>query len=148
MASIYANTNNTVLITGESGTGKEIFAQAIHNASNRSKHAFVGINFAALPETLVESELFGYSEGAFTGAIKGGKAGLFEIAHKGTIFLDEIGDASLAVQAKLLRVLEEQEIIRVGGTKVTPIDARVICATNKNLPIYDEQWNLQGRFVL
>ena len=133
MAKIYADTNNTVLITGESGTGKEFFAQAIHNASSRSMHSFVGINFAALPETLVESELFGYEEGAFTGAIKGGKEGLFEIAHKGTIFLDEIGDASLEVQAKLLRVLEEHEIVRVGSTKVTPIDARVICATNRNL---------------
>ena len=133
IADIYANTNTTILITGESGTGKEVFAQAIHNASDRAAYPFVGINFAALPETLAESELFGYNEGAFTGAMKGGKEGLFEIAHNGTILLDEIGDASLAVQAKLLRVLEEKEIIRIGGTKVVPINVRVICATNRNL---------------
>ncbi len=133
-ARIYANTNTTILITGESGTGKEVFAQAIHNASARSQYPFVGINFAALPETLAESELFGYAEGSFTGAMKGGKEGLFEIAHNGTIFLDEIGDASLAVQAKLLRVLEEKEIVRVGGTRVIPIDVRIICATNRDLP--------------
>ena len=133
IADIYANTSTTILITGESGTGKEVFAQAIHNASDRAAYPFVGINFAALPETLAESELFGYNEGAFTGATKGGKEGLFEIAHNGTILLDEIGDASLAVQAKLLRVLEEKEIIRIGGTKVVPINVRVICATNRNL---------------
>ena len=133
LANFYAKTDFSILITGESGTGKELFAQAIHNTSPRREGNFVAINFAALPETLAESELFGYTEGAFTGASKSGKAGMFELSHEGTIFLDEIGDASLHVQAKLLRVLEEKEVIRVGGTDVIPIDVRIICATNKNL---------------
>ncbi len=133
LAKIYAKTASPILITGESGTGKELFAQAIHNTSSRKESNFVAINFAALPETLAESELFGYSEGAFTGASKSGKAGMFELAHTGTIFLDEIGDASLPVQAKLLRVLEEKEVVRVGGVDVLPVDVRIICATNKNL---------------
>lgn len=128
-----AVTDHTILITGESGTGKELLASSIHNASPRANCPFVAANFAAIPENLIESELFGYEEGAFTGAKKHGKAGLFELAHTGSIFLDEIGDASLSVQARLLRVLEEKEIMRVGGTKVTPIDVRVIAATNKNL---------------
>ena len=128
-----AATNYTILITGESGTGKELLASSIHNASARANCPFVAANFAAIPENLIESELFGYEEGAFTGAKKHGKAGLFELAHKGTIFLDEIGDASLSVQARLLRVLEEKEVMRVGDTKVTPIDVRVIAATNKDL---------------
>ena len=132
-ASNLAATDYTILITGESGTGKELLASSIHNASARASRPFVAANFAAIPENLIESELFGYEEGAFTGAKKHGKAGLFELAHTGTIFLDEIGDASLSVQARLLRVLEEKEIMRVGDTKVTPIDVRVIAATNKDL---------------
>ena len=142
LARQYAASDASVLITGESGTGKEMFAQSIHNASSRWHHPFVGINFAALPETLAESELFGYEEGAFTGTQKGGKPGLFEIAHQGTIFLDEIGDASLSMQARLLRVLEEREIIRVGSSQVIPVDVRVISATNQNLP----ELIRQGRF--
>lgn len=133
LAKLYARTNSNILITGETGTGKEIFAQAIHNASQHSGQSFVAVNFAALPENLVETELFGYDEGAFTGALKGGKSGLFEIAHNGTLLLDEIGEASLAVQAKILRTLEEREIIHVGGSKVIPVDVRIICATNSNL---------------
>jgi transcriptional regulator with PAS, ATPase and Fis domain len=128
-----AETDSSVLMIGESGTGKELFAQSIHNASHRRGNPFVALNCAALSETLLESELFGYAEGAFTGARKGGKIGLFEMAHKGTIFLDEIGDAPLATQKKLLRVLQEKEIMRVAGDNVTPIDVRVIAATNKNL---------------
>lgn len=122
-----------VLILGESGTGKEMFAQAIHNASNRRKYPFFAVNCAALPESLLESELFGYEEGSFTGAKKGGKQGYFELAHKGTIFLDEIGEMDLGLQARLLRVLEEREVIRIGGNKTIPIDIKVISATNKPL---------------
>lgn len=133
LARKFAKTNFTVLIEGESGTGKELIAQAIHNSSKRGQGAFVAINLAALPENLVESELFGYEEGAFTGAKKTGKHGLFEEAHNGTIFLDEIGDASLEVQKKLLRVLEEKEVRRVGGSSMIPINVRVIAATNKDL---------------
>lgn len=133
LAKKIANNNSTVLIQGESGTGKEILAQAIHNQSNRSKYPFVAINFAALSENLLESELFGYEEGAFTGAKKGGKAGLFKKAHKGTIFLDEIGDAPYHFQARLLRVIQEREITPVGATETTPIDVRIIAATNKDL---------------
>ncbi len=129
----FAKTPYTVLLTGESGTGKELFAQSIHNHSGRANNPFVAVNFAALPENLVESELFGYEEGAFTGARKTGKKGLFELAHTGTIFLDEIGDATVAVQTRLLRVLEEQVVMRVGDTKVTPVNVRVIAATNKDL---------------
>ncbi len=133
LAKKIANSNSTVLIQGESGTGKEILAQAIHNHSDRSKYPFVAINFAALSENLLESELFGYEEGAFTGAKKGGKVGLFKKAHKGTIFLDEIGDAPYHFQARLLRVIQEREITPVGATEITPIDVRIIAATNKNL---------------
>lgn len=129
----YATSASTVLITGESGTGKEMFAQSIHQLSSRSQNPFVAINCASLPETLLESELMGYEEGAFTGAKKGGKQGLFELAHRGTIFLDEIGELPLAVQACLLRVLQEKEVLRLGGHKVIPIDVRVIAATNQNL---------------
>lgn len=128
-----AKTDLTVLIQGENGTGKELFAQAIHNASKRSKGPFVAVNFAALSESLMESELFGYEEGAFTGAKRGGKPGLFEQAHTGTIFLDEIGDASLSIQARLLRVLQEKEVMRVGGTGIIPVDVRIIAATNRNI---------------
>jgi PAS domain S-box-containing protein len=128
-----ARTRATVLLRGESGTGKELFAHAIHNASDRKYNQFVRVNCAALSETLLESELFGYEEGAFTGARRGGKKGLFEEASGGTIFLDEIGELSLSMQAKLLRVLQEKEVIRVGGTKSIPVDVRVIAATNVSL---------------
>lgn len=128
-----AKTELTILIEGESGTGKELFASAIHNASPRKDRAFMAVNFSALPEELVESELFGYVEGAFTGAKKGGKAGIFEMADGGTIFLDEIGDISPRVQTKLLRVLQEKEIMSVGDTKIKKVDIRIIAATNKDL---------------
>jgi len=128
-----AQTDMTILIEGESGTGKEMFASAIHNTSGRQNAPFLAINFSALPEDLVESELFGYEDGAFTGAKKGGKEGFFEQADSGTIFLDEIGDISLKVQSRLLRVLEEKEIMRIGGNKIRPVNVRVIAATNKNL---------------
>lgn len=129
----FAVTEKNILITGESGTGKELFAHAIHQSSPRREGPFVAINFAGIPESLVESELFGYEAGAFTGAKKGGKVGLFEQAHGGTIFLDEIGDAPLNVQSRLLRVLQEKEIMKVGGSKITPIDVRIIAGTNRNL---------------
>lgn len=128
-----AHSNSTVLIVGESGTGKEIFARAIHTASSRGHKPFVPINCGAIPEHLLESELFGYEEGAFTGARRGGKPGKFELANGGTIFLDEIGNMSLYLQAKLLRVLQERQIERVGGTQVIPVDIRVIAATNSDL---------------
>ncbi|GED70857.1 Fis family transcriptional regulator [Brevibacillus reuszeri] len=128
-----AKTDLTLLIQGESGTGKELFASAIHNASLRDKRPFLAVNFSAISEDLMESELFGYDDGAFTGAKKGGKVGLFEQANGGTIFLDEIGDSSLKLQARLLRVLQEKEIMRIGGSKIIPIDVRIIAATNKNL---------------
>jgi sigma-54 dependent transcriptional regulator, acetoin dehydrogenase operon transcriptional activator AcoR len=122
-----------ILISGENGTGKEIFAHSIHHVSKRRDQPFVPINFAGLPESLAESELFGYEDGAFTGAKKGGKPGFFELAHNGTIFLDEIGDASPSIQATLLRVIQEKQILRVGGTQLIPINVRIIAATNKNL---------------
>ena len=128
-----ATTHATVLVRGESGTGKELFAHAIHNDSARKFHQFVRVNVAAITESLLESELFGYEEGAFTGAKKGGRKGFFEMASGGTIFLDEIGELELNTQAKLLRVLQEKEIIRVGGTKPIPVDVRVISATNVDL---------------
>ncbi|RNB87686.1 AAA family ATPase [Brevibacillus fluminis] len=128
-----AITDFSILIQGESGTGKELFASAIHNCSPREKGPFLAVNFSAISEDLVESELFGYEDGAFTGAKKGGKVGLFEQANGGTIFLDEIGDISLKLQARLLRVLQEKEIMRIGGSKIIPVDVRVIAATNKNL---------------
>lgn len=128
-----ADLNLTVLLKGESGTGKELFAHAIHNHGNRKYNKFVKINCASLSETLLESELFGYEEGAFSGAIKGGKRGLFEEADHGTLFLDEIGEMSLNLQAKLLRVLQEKEMMKVGGVKTIPIDVRVIAATNRDL---------------
>jgi len=125
--------NLPVLITGESGTGKELFAQAIHNASSRRIHPFIRINCAVIPRDLLESELFGYEKGAFTGAGSEGKPGKFELAHRGTIFLDEIGDLPLEMQPKLLRVLEEKEFERVGGTSLRRADFRLISATNQNL---------------
>lgn len=123
----------TVLISGESGTGKELFAQSIHNASPRNNGPFVAINCAALPQNLLESELFGYVEGAFTGAIKKGKPGLFEMAHRGTIFLDEISEMDKYGQSRLLRVLQEKQVMRLGDDKYIPVDIRIIAATNKNL---------------
>lgn len=128
-----AETPATVLLRGESGTGKELFAHAIHNASSRKNGPFVRVNCAAIAESLLESELFGYVEGAFTGALRGGKKGFFEEADSGTIFLDEIGEVNPAVQAKLLRVLQEKEVVRVGATKPVTIDVRIIAATNANL---------------
>lgn len=122
-----------VLITGETGTGKELFAQAIHNASSRSIYPFVRVNCAAIPENLLEAELFGYEDGAFTGAKKGGRLGKFELANNGTIFLDEIGEMPLAMQSKLLVALQEREIERVGGHRSIKLDVRVISATNRNL---------------
>jgi transcriptional regulator with PAS, ATPase and Fis domain len=129
----FASTDGTVLITGESGTGKECIAQSIHNLSKRKNGPFVAINCAALPESLLESELFGYDEGAFTGAKKGGKPGLFEMAHLGTIFLDEIGEMPLLLQARILRVLQEKEVMRVGSDGVIPVDVRIVSATNQDL---------------
>ena len=123
----------TVMLRGESGTGKELFAHAIHNSSDRKFNQFIRVNCASLSESLLESELFGYEEGAFTGAKKGGKKGIFEQAYGGTIFLDEIGEISLNTQVKLLRVLQEKEIVRVGGTKAIDIDVRIIAATNMDL---------------
>lgn len=128
-----AKTNSAVLITGESGTGKELFAHAVHNYSDRKDYPFVAVNCAAIPENLLESELFGYEEGAFTGAKKGGKIGLFEFAHMGTLFLDEIEGMSPALQIKLLRVIQEKEIMKIGGGKVINIDVRIIAATNEEL---------------
>lgn len=133
LAKAYAKSEGNILVYGESGTGKELLAQSIHNASHRAQGPFVAINCAALPENLLESELFGYEDGAFTGAKKGGKPGLFEMAHTGTIFLDEIGEISLSLQARLLRVLQEREVMRIGGDRIIPVDVRVIAATNKNL---------------
>jgi len=128
-----ANTRSTVLIMGESGTGKELIARAIHYHSPRKNHPFVTINCAAIPDTLIESELFGHEKGAFTNAIER-KLGRFEIAHQGTLFLDEIGELSLMTQAKILRFLEEKEFNRVGGSKTIKVDVRLIAATNKDLP--------------
>jgi PAS domain S-box-containing protein/TyrR family helix-turn-helix protein len=128
-----ARVNSTVLILGESGTGKELFAQLIHRASTRSCHPFIKINCGAMPETLLESELFGYDTGTFTGAAKEGKAGLLEIAHGGTLFLDEIAELPLSLQVKLLRAIQEREIRRVGGKKTLSVDVRFVAATNRNL---------------
>ena len=132
-AKIAAMTPATIMIRGESGTGKEIFANAIHNNSPRRNEKFIKINCSSLPEELLESELFGYKEGAFTGARRGGKRGLFQEADRGTLFLDEIGDISSRMQVKLLRVLQEKEVMPVGSTETVPVDVRIICATNKPL---------------
>jgi transcriptional regulator with PAS, ATPase and Fis domain len=128
-----ASSHSTVLITGESGTGKEMFAMAIHNEGNRKNGPFIAINCAAIPHELLESELFGYVKGAFTGASSSGKMGKFELADSGTIFLDEIGDMPLSLQIKLLRVLQDRRIVRIGSNKPVDIDVRVIAATNKDL---------------
>ena len=133
LAAKVARTDSTVLILGESGVGKEVLARAVHNSSRRKDMPMIKVNCAAMPEDLIESELFGYEDGAFTGAKKGGKLGKFELAHSGTIFLDEIGDMSLTMQAKLLRVLQEKEFERVGGCKTVKVDIRVIAATNRDL---------------
>lgn len=137
-----AKGRSTVLIRGESGTGKELFAHAIHNSSARSERKFIVVNCAAIPEDLLESEFFGYEEGAFTGAKLRGKIGKFDLANGGTLFLDEIGDMSLSLQAKLLRVLQEREFYRVGGNVRVKVDVRIIAATNRNL----EEMVRQGKF--
>ncbi len=129
----YAQTDSTILVVGETGTGKEIFAQGIHDLSRRSRFPFVSINCAALPEQLLESELFGHEEGAFTGSKRGGKPGRFELAHQGTIFLDEIDSTPETMQTRLLRVLQEREVMRVGGDRVIPVDVRVIAAASRDL---------------
>lgn len=129
----YAGSQDSIVILGETGTGKELLAQSIHNYSTRAKMPFVAVNCSAISETLLESELFGYDEGAFTGARKGGKQGYFEMAHTGTIFLDEIGEMSMALQSKLLRVLQEMQVIHVGGSRMIDLDVRVIAATNRDL---------------
>jgi PAS modulated sigma54 specific transcriptional regulator, fis family len=130
---IVAQTESTVVLYGESGTGKDVIANIIHRKSKRHDNVFLSINCAAVPDNLIESEMFGYEKGAFTGADSKGKIGIFEAAEGGTIFLDEIGEISLAFQSKLLRVLENEEIRKVGGTRNIPIDVRIICATSKNL---------------
>ena len=135
-AKLYAEVDSTVLINGETGTGKELFAQSIHNYSLRADKPFVAVNCAALPESLLESELFGYVEGAFTGASKGGKVGLFELANGGTIFLDEISEMTPSLQARFLRVLQEKEVTRLGDDRVIQVDVRVIVATNRDLYDY------------
>ncbi|HNX31779.1 MAG TPA: sigma 54-interacting transcriptional regulator [Holophaga sp.] len=129
----------SVLIIGETGTGKELFAHAIHNASRRKEQQFVTVNCAALPESLLESELFGYEEGAFTSARKGGKPGFFELSHRGTLFLDEIGEMDMNLQTRLLRVLENREVMRIGGDRMISVDIRIIAATNKDLWAQVEQ---------
>jgi propionate catabolism operon transcriptional regulator len=133
LAGRYARTDATVLITGESGTGKEMVAQGIHGASRRRDRPFVAVNCAAFPETLLEAELFGYEEGAFTGSRRGGRPGLFEAAHTGTLFLDEIGDVPVTLQTRLLRVLQERQVLRLGSNDPTPVDVRVIAATHRDL---------------
>ncbi|MEN6461494.1 MAG: sigma 54-interacting transcriptional regulator, partial [Syntrophomonas sp.] len=133
MATMAAGGKSNILLEGESGTGKEVFAQSIHNQSSRSKGPFVAVNCGAIPRELIGSELFGYAEGAFTGAKRGGRPGKFELASGGTLFLDEIGDMPLDQQVALLRVLQERSLTRIGDDKVIPVDVRIICATNKNL---------------
>lgn len=144
MAKKFSQAPSNVLITGETGTGKELFAHSIHAASSRAGQPFVAVNCATLPETLLESELFGYEPGAFSGASREGKTGLFELAHHGTIFLDEIGEIPVTLQAKLLRVLQEREIRRVGSTAVIPVDVRVIAATNVNIQSQIAQGKLRS----
>ena len=143
----YAKSDSNVIIVGETGTGKELFAQSIHNDSRRKNGPFVAINCAALTENLLESELFGYVEGTFTGASKGGKMGLFEQANGGTLFLDEIGEISLTTQSKLLRVLQEKQVRRIGGDKVIDVDVRVISATNKSISKLAEQGKFRKDLV-
>lgn len=142
LAQIYARADSPVMIYGESGTGKELFAQSMHNHSSRHRGPFVAINCAAIPENLLESELFGYEGGAFTGARREGKAGLIELAHQGTLFLDEIGELPMTIQSRLLRVLQEYEIMHIGGKDVIPVDVRIIGATNRPL----EKMSAEGEF--
>lgn len=144
LAAKVAPTSCTVLIQGESGVGKEVMAKCIHGASPRKDRPMIKVNCASIPENLLESELFGYEDGAFTGAKRGGKLGKFELANKGTILLDEIGDMSLSMQAKLLRVLQEKELERVGGTKTIKLDVRVIASTNRNLEEMVEKKEFRG----
>jgi propionate catabolism operon transcriptional regulator len=132
-AKMLAKSDANILLSGETGAGKEIFAQSIHNASRRRNETFIAVNCATLPEHLLESELFGYDEGAFTGSRRGGKKGLFELADGGSIFLDEIGELSPVLQTRLLRVLQEHEIMRVGGDRIIPVNVRVISSTNVDL---------------
>ncbi|WP_144555328.1 sigma-54-dependent Fis family transcriptional regulator [Bacillus sp. X1(2014)] len=139
LAERISESNSSVLLIGESGTGKELFAHAIHNSSMRASLPFVAINCASIPEHLLESELFGYEDGAFTGAKKGGKKGQFEIANNGTLFLDEIGDMPLSMQSKLLRVLQEKEVQRVGGQRSIAVDVRIIAATHRELEVLVEE---------
>jgi propionate catabolism operon transcriptional regulator len=143
VAARYACSDATVLISGESGTGKELVAQGMHNQSARHGFAFVAVNCGAFPETLLESELFGYEEGAFTGARRGGKPGLIESAHGGTLFLDEIGEMPLLLQTRLLRVLQEREVVRLGANQPTPVDVRVMAATHRDLDKLIEQGSLR-----
>ncbi|HHV65772.1 MAG TPA: sigma 54-interacting transcriptional regulator [Peptococcaceae bacterium] len=133
LAKEYASVDSTVMIYGPTGAGKEMFAHAIHNASKRKNEPFVAVNCAALPENLLESELFGYVEGAFTGARKEGKVGMFEMAHRGTLFLDEVGEMSPRLQSRLLRVIEQGEVMRLGDNSIIPVDVRLIAATHRNL---------------
>lgn len=137
-----ALTDSNVLIIGESGTGKELYASAVHNYSPRKEFPFIPVNCASFEKNLIESELFGYEEGSFTGAKKTGKTGLFQLAHKGTLFLDEIGELEYGLQGKLLRVLQEKVIRKIGGEKEIPVNVRLICATNKNL----EEMVKEGKF--
>ena len=143
-AKMIGKRNSSVVIYGESGTGKELMAQSIHNISDRNQAPFVAINCAALSESLLESELFGYEEGAFTGARKGGKPGLFELAHGGTIFLDEINSISLGLQSKLLRVVEEKEVMRLGSDYLIPLNVRIICAANEDLKTMLQKKTFRG----
>lgn len=138
-AKVFAEVPSNILIVGETGTGKELFSQSIHNYSKRKKARFVAVNCAAIPENLMESEFFGYVGGAFTGASKEGKAGFFELAHEGTIFLDEISEIPLNLQGRLLRIIQESEIRRIGDDKIIPINVRIICATNKDLKVLVSQ---------
>lgn len=142
LAKRLAHSHANILITGESGSGKELWAHAIHQSSDRAESAFVSINCGAIPENLLESELFGYEEGAFTGAKKGGKLGKFQLANGGTLFLDEIGDMPLIMQVKILRALQEREVERVGGREAEKVDVRIIAATHRNL----EQMVKEGSF--
>ena len=137
-----AASDSTILISGESGTGKEVLARTIHSMSGRGKRLMTAVNCGAIPENLVESELFGYEEGAFTGARKGGSMGKFELAHESTLFLDEVGEMPLPVQAKLLRVLQDKCVQRVGGSASIPVNVRIVCASNRNL----QEMVAQGTF--
>ena len=144
MAEKGALSDSSILLLGESGTGKELFAHAIHQESVRAAKPFIKVNCAAIPHELLESELFGYEEGAFTGALKGGKTGKFETADGGTLFLDEIGDMPMSMQSKLLRVLQEKEIEKIGAQYPLIVDVRIIAATNKNLEELVEQGNFRA----